>query len=160
MNTLVRLARWGDDFSLTGRRSLGNTFRDDSVKAPAGQDDSCAGPEAIHLNRLLRLCPPGAEGGERWELEADPRHVEVLVSQMGLGDESKAVSILGEMLTCSLGRVRREVDCRNEVPGTGDKLAMHRVSSVIDSSEREHLTPRRGQIYALLRSFFILFLVM
>ena len=32
---------------------------------------------AIHLNRLLRLYPPGAEGGERWELEADPRHVEI-----------------------------------------------------------------------------------
>ena len=38
--------------------------------------------EAIHLNRLLRLYPPGAVGGERWELEADPRHVEILVSQM------------------------------------------------------------------------------
>ena len=48
--------------------------------------------EAVHLNRLLRLYPPGAEGGERWELEADPRHVEILVSQMGLGDESKLVS--------------------------------------------------------------------
>ena len=48
--------------------------------------------EAIHLNRLLRLYPPGAEGGERWELEADPRHVEILVSQMSLGDESTAVS--------------------------------------------------------------------
>ena len=47
--------------------------------------------EAIHLNRLLRLYLPGAEGGERWELEADPRHVETLVSQMGLGSESKAV---------------------------------------------------------------------
>ena len=31
--------------------------------------------EAIHVNRLLRLNPPGAEGGERWELEADPQHV-------------------------------------------------------------------------------------
>ena len=29
--------------------------------------------EAIHLNRLLRLYPSGAEGGERWELEANPR---------------------------------------------------------------------------------------
>ena len=25
--------------------------------------------EAIHLNRLLRLRPPGTEEGERWELE-------------------------------------------------------------------------------------------
>ena len=48
--------------------------------------------EAIHLKRLLRLYSPGAEGGERWESEADPRHVEILVSQMGLSNESKAVS--------------------------------------------------------------------
>ena len=33
-----------------------------------------------------------AEGGERWELKADPRHMEILVSQKGLSNESKAVS--------------------------------------------------------------------
>ena len=55
--------------------------------------------EAIHLNRLLRLYPPDAEGGERWELEADPRHVEILVSQMGLSNESKAVSTPGARTT-------------------------------------------------------------
>ena len=48
--------------------------------------------EAIHLNRLLRPYPPGAGGGERWEFEANPRHVEILVSQVGLNNESKAVS--------------------------------------------------------------------
>ena len=55
--------------------------------------------KAIRLNRLLRLYPPGAEGGERWELEADPRHVEISVSQMGLRNESKAVSTLGVRTT-------------------------------------------------------------
>ena len=45
--------------------------------------------------KQLRLYPPGAEGGERWELEADPRHVEILVSQVGLSNESKAVSTPG-----------------------------------------------------------------
>ena len=55
--------------------------------------------EAIHLNRLLRLYPPGAEGGERWELEADPRHVEILVSRMGPSNESKAVSTPGVRTT-------------------------------------------------------------
>ena len=62
-------------------------------KALAGQDDSFVGTnaemgdvqEAIHLHRLLRLYPPGAEGGGRWKLEADPRQVKNLVSQMGLG---------------------------------------------------------------------------
>ena len=52
--------------------------------------------EAIHLNRQLRLYPPGAEGGERWELEADPRHVEILVSQMRL---RRAVSTPGVRTT-------------------------------------------------------------
>ena len=55
--------------------------------------------EGVHLNGLLRLYPPGAEGGERWELEADPRHVEIMVSQMGLSDESIAVSTPGVRTT-------------------------------------------------------------
>ena len=55
--------------------------------------------EAIHLNRLMRLFPPGAEGGEKWEIEADPRHVEILVSQVGLRNESKAVSTPGFWMT-------------------------------------------------------------
>ena len=67
MDTLVRLVRRGGDFSMKWTEVQ----------------------EAIHLNALLRLYPPGAEGGERWELEADPRHVEILVSQMGLSNESK-----------------------------------------------------------------------
>ena len=78
------------------------------IQALVGQDDSCDGTQmlkmgdvqsAIHLNRMLRLYPPGAEGGERWELEADPRHVEILVSHMGLSNENKAVSTLGVRMT-------------------------------------------------------------
>ena len=100
MDTLVRLVRWGDDFSLSGRRSLCNAFRSESGKHLLVKTTAVMEPnvgmgdvqEAIHLNRLLRLYPPGAEGGERWELEADPRHVHILVSQMGLSNESKAGS--------------------------------------------------------------------
>ena len=51
--------------------------------------------EAIHMNRLPRLYLPGAEGGERWELETDLGHVGILVSQMRLRNESEAVSTLG-----------------------------------------------------------------
>ena len=51
------------------------------------------------LSRLLRVYPPGAEGGERWELKADPRLVEILVSQMGQGDESQPVSTPGVRTT-------------------------------------------------------------
>ena len=92
LDTLVRLVRWGDDFSLGGRKSLCKTFRDDLgqhllVKTTAVGPNAEMGDvqEAIHLSRLQRLYPPGAEGGELWELEADPRHVEILVSQMELG---------------------------------------------------------------------------
>ena len=50
--------------------------------------------EAIHLNRLLRLFPPGAEGGERWELEPTLDTLRFCLTD-GLGDESKAVSTPG-----------------------------------------------------------------
>ena len=93
MDTLVMLVRWGDDFSLSGRRSLCNA----AVMVPNVEMGDVQ--EATHLNRLLRLYPPGAEGGERRELEADPRHVEILVSQMGVSKESKAVSTLGVRTT-------------------------------------------------------------
>ena len=97
MDTLVRLVRRGGDFSLSGRRSLCNAFRDELGKPLLVKTTAVMGPnvemgdvqEAIHLNALLRLYPPGAEGGERWELEADPRHVEIFVSQMGLSNEGK-----------------------------------------------------------------------
>ena len=87
MDTLVRLVR----------RSLCNAFRDELGAHLLVKTTAVMGPnvemggvqEAIHLNRLYL---PGAEGGERCELEADPRHVELLVSQMGLSNESKAVS--------------------------------------------------------------------
>ena len=104
MDTLVRLVRGSDDcLFLSGRRSFCNGFRDDLGKHLLVMTTSVLGPnaqmgdvqEAIHVNRLLRVYLPGAEGGGRWELEADLRHVEILVSQMGLGDESKEVSTLG-----------------------------------------------------------------
>ena len=80
MDTLVRLVRWGDDFSLGGRRSLCNAFRDELGKHLLVKTTAVVGPnvemgdeqEAIHLNRLFRLYLPGAEGGERWELEGTP----------------------------------------------------------------------------------------
>ena len=94
---MVRLVRWGDDFSLSGRTSLCSTFRNEMGKHLLVKTTAVLGPnlemgdvqEAIHLNRLVRLYPPGAEGGERWEIEADPRHVEILVSQMGLNKKAK-----------------------------------------------------------------------
>ena len=93
MNTLVKLVRWGDDFSFCGRGSLCNAFQDELGKHLLVKTTAVLGTnaemgdvlEAIHLNRLLRMYPPGAEGGERCELISDSRHVETLVSQMGFG---------------------------------------------------------------------------
>ena len=42
-----------------------------------------AGDSLVRLVRLLKFHPPGADGGEQLELQADPRHVETLISQMG-----------------------------------------------------------------------------
>ena len=63
METLVRLVRWGDDFSLSGGSSLCNAFRDELGKHLLVKTTAVVGPnvekgdvqEAIHLNRLLRL---------------------------------------------------------------------------------------------------------
>ena len=44
-NSLVRLVRWGADFSLTGRRSFCKAFRDDLGKALSGKGDSSAGAQ-------------------------------------------------------------------------------------------------------------------
>ena len=63
MDTIVRLVRWGDDFSLSGRRSLCSSFRDELGKHLLVKTTAVLGPnvetgdvqEAIHLNRLVRL---------------------------------------------------------------------------------------------------------
>ena len=107
MDTLVRLVRWCDDFPLSGRRSLCNAFRDELGKHLLVKTTALMGPN-VEMGRCTRSNPleqivetvsSSAEGGERWELEADPRHVEILASQMGLSNESKAVSTLGVRTT-------------------------------------------------------------
>ena len=51
MDTLVRLVRWGDDFSLSGRRSLCKAFRDELTTAVVGPNVEMGNvQEAIHLN--------------------------------------------------------------------------------------------------------------
>ena len=49
------------------------------------------------LNRLVRwVRPPYGSWAERLEYEADPRHAELLVHQLGLSRSSKAVTTPGE----------------------------------------------------------------
>ena len=51
--------------------------------------EMCDVQEAIHLNRLLNMYLPEHKGA----------NVEILMSQVGLGDVSKAVSTLGVRMT-------------------------------------------------------------
>ena len=54
-------------------------------------------PEVRILNRLVRwVKPPYGSGAERLDYEADPRHAELLVHQLGLSCSSKGVSTPGE----------------------------------------------------------------
>ena len=78
---LVRLVRWGVKTTAV----LGSNVEMGDVQEP------------IHLNRVLKFHPP--EGGERLELEVEPRRVEALISQNGLGKESMAVSTVGVRIT-------------------------------------------------------------
>ena len=69
---MVRLVRWGYHFSLSGRRLLCSTFRDDMGKHLLVKTTAVLRPnvemgnvqEAIHLKKLVRLYPSGAEGDE------------------------------------------------------------------------------------------------
>ena len=158
MNMSVRLVRWGDDFSLSYRRFLCNTFRDDLgkhllVKTAAVCWDPNAEmgdvQEGIHLNRLLRLYPPGAEGGDRWELEADPRHVEILVSQMGLGDESKAVSTPCHRMTGTMARnVMLRVGLATDLGRCGPAASVKTGAAVRSAGACETDAPAEGQEHA------------
>ena len=100
MDALVRLVRRGDDFSLSGRRRLCNAFRDELGKHPRRQlwPNAEMGDvqEAI---QTVETVSSRRRGRRAMELESDPRHVEILVSQMGLSNESKALNTPGVRTT-------------------------------------------------------------
>ena len=70
IDTLVRLVRWGDDFSLSGRKSLCNAFQDDLGKHLLVKTTAVMGPnvemgdvqEAIHLNRHVETVSSSRSG--------------------------------------------------------------------------------------------------
>ena len=85
----------GDDFLLVGSEEELRWF--DEVlnakytarwEALLGKDGNEA-QEMFFLNRLVRYYPDGAEGGERLEIEADARHVDLLVKDFGFDDRTK-----------------------------------------------------------------------
>ncbi|CAK0811391.1 unnamed protein product [Prorocentrum cordatum] len=100
----VRMTRHGDDFGVSGKRSLTDSFKDELGRHLLVKHRGTLGPnkemgdvsEITHLNRILRWYAPGDVGGERIELEADPRHVELLIWPAGLdAAESKPVTTPG-----------------------------------------------------------------
>ena len=67
--------------------------------------DSC---EVRFLNRVLQwIVPPFGKAPERIELEADPRHAELLIPNSGLQSNSKGVNTPGERPRDSLRTVQR-----------------------------------------------------
>ena len=86
----VRFFHHGDDFVTDGPRGgsewvaqqLGARFivKDRGVLGPEPQDLK----EVSILNRLIRWKDRWTPGGEALECEADPRHVEILLAQLGL----------------------------------------------------------------------------
>ena len=66
--------------------------------------DSC---EVPYLNRVLRwIVPPFGKVPERMEIEAEPRHAELLIKTSGLQLSSKGVNIPGERPRHSLRTVK------------------------------------------------------
>ncbi len=80
----------GDDFVILGPRSQSAWLVQEMSRQFIVKDRGVLGPGASDLreirvlNRLIRWYPIGSAGGERVEYEADPRHVEILLAQLGL----------------------------------------------------------------------------
>ena len=87
-DSLMQLVRWEDDPAKHREVKTAMVLGPDAEKGDA--------QGAVHLNRLLKLYPPGAEGEERVELEASPRHVEPQQTlQMQLRLEAAESKVMG-----------------------------------------------------------------
>jgi hypothetical protein len=95
--------RHGDDFVTEGTRKDLTWFAAELNKHLIANVKGVLGPrtdlgdaaELSVLNRIIRWIPHGDEGGERIEVEGDPRHVEILAFTMGLTMDSNPVSSPG-----------------------------------------------------------------
>ena len=80
-------ARYGET-TLETLSDLSQTELKETGRFELGKDIE---QEVIFLNRVLRLT--GRAGHEHFEIEADPRHAEIIVAEMGLSDnKSKTVA--------------------------------------------------------------------
>ena len=97
--------RHGDDFVVSGTRTQQKEFEEQLSKhlivshlATLGPCTALGGVTEVRiLNRIVRwVKPPHGSGRERIEYEADPRHAELIILQLGLSCSSRSVSTPSE----------------------------------------------------------------
>ena len=94
----------GDDFAAVGSEEdlawLNGVLNERYTarwEATIGGDEEGS---AFFLNRLIRYKPDGADaGGERFEIEADARHADILINAFGFNDKTKGIDTPEEKLT-------------------------------------------------------------
>ena len=101
----VSVLRHGDDFATLATRTQIVEFKEDLSKHLLVKHIATLGPrpqlldvcEVRFLNRVIRwVVPPFRKAPDRIEIEADPRHSELLIKNSGLQTNSKGVNTPGE----------------------------------------------------------------
>ena len=88
----------GDDFVIVARRAQAEWFEKHIGKFLITKNRGVLGPRAgdaksmTILHRILRWCDPTMDGPTSLEYQADPRHVELIVAQLGLKSGSRVVT--------------------------------------------------------------------
>ena len=99
--------RHGDDFATLATRTQIAEIKEDLSKHLLVKHIAALGPrpqlhdvcEVRFLNRVIRwVIPPFGKAPERIEIEADPRHSELLIKNSGLQTNSKGVNTPGERM--------------------------------------------------------------
>ena len=103
----IRVYRHGDDWVCVCSRVEAEWFRSElnlhmivkcrGILGPRKDLGDCQ--EIVCLNRILRWCNEDTTGPERIEYEADPRHAEIYISQLGLNDRTKSFAQPGTKVT-------------------------------------------------------------
>ena len=111
----IRVLRHGDDVATLATRAQIAEFKEGLSKHLLVKHIATLGPrpqfldscEVRFLNREARwIVPPFGNAPERIEIEADPRHAELLIKNSGLQSNSKGVNTPGERPRGSLHTIK------------------------------------------------------
>ena len=111
----IRVLRHGDDVATLATRAQIAEFKEELSKHLLVKHIETLGPrpqfldscEVRFLNRVVRwIVPPFGKAPERIEIEADPRHAELLIKSSGLQSSSKGVNTPGERPRDSLRTIK------------------------------------------------------